>query len=213
MEHKKLEHKIIVAGIGPGGRDYILPAALAVIESAEVLVGGARALRDFGREGQKQFTIQGDIGEVIDFIREEIQKRDVVAMVSGDPGYYSLLDALRRGFPVEYLTVIPGLSSMQLAFARIALPWHEARLLSFHGRRPSDAELLYERGRIIGTLTDTKYDSHTIPELLLSLGWHEDAELYVCAKLSYPEETIYQTTLGAAQEVPVVKSGILIIKA
>ena len=69
--------------------------------------------------------------------------------MSGDPGYYSLLDALKRDFPSGLIEVIPGLSAMQLAFARLALPWHEASLLSFHGRRPDDKELIYSKGRIL----------------------------------------------------------------
>ena len=80
-----------------------------------------------------------------EFIGENLARQDVVVMVSGDPGYYSLLDALRRGFPQEAIQVIPGISSFQLAFARLALPWHEAELLSFHGRVPAEGKLTYSK--------------------------------------------------------------------
>ena len=129
-------HRILIAGIGPGHPDYILPAARQAISSAKVLVGGRRALEGFAHDGQKQIPITKDIASVIGFIREELASEDVVVMVSGDPGYYSMLDALRKEFPRERLQVIPGISSLQMAFAKLSLPWHGARILSFHGRQP-----------------------------------------------------------------------------
>ena len=187
-----------MAGIGPGHPDYVLPAALRVIREAKVLVGGSRALSDFAQEGQRTMTIRGDIPAVLAFIREALSESSVVVMVSGDPGYYSLLDALRREFDEDCLSVIPGISSVQFAFARLALPWHDASLLSFHGRRPSDAELAYAPGRIIGMLTDTKNSSRTIPELLIEMGWPEDAQAAICSRLSYEDERIVRTTLAGA---------------
>ena len=187
-----------MAGIGPGHPDYVLPAALRVIREAKVLVGGSRALSDFAQEGQRTMTIRGDIPAVLAFIREALSESSVVVMVSGDPGYYSLLDALRREFDEDCLSVIPGISSVQFASARLALPWHDASLLSFHGRRPSDAELAYAPGRIIGMLTDTKNSSRTIPELLIEMGWPEDAQAAICSRLSYEDERIVRTTLAGA---------------
>ena len=56
----------------------------------------------------------------MDFIARELKEHEVVVMVSGDPGYYSLLDALQRNFEQEKIEVIPGISAMQLAFRG----WH-----------------------------------------------------------------------------------------
>lgn len=140
----------------------------------------------------------GDIPAVMAALREHLKKQDVVVMVSGDPGYYSLLDAIRREFPPESFSVIPGISAVQFAFARLALPWHDADLLSFHGRRPDDEALTYRPGRILGMLTDTKYNSQTISELLMRLGWPPDSIVAVCARLSYVDEKILRTTLQKA---------------
>lgn len=193
-----MAHRIIIAGIGPGHPDYVLPAALKAIREAAFLVGGRRALADFGRANQRQVPITGDIPAVMDALRRRLAEGDAVVMVSGDPGYYSLLDALRREFPLDCLSVIPGISSLQFAFSRLALPWHDADLLSFHGRRPPDEALFYRRGRVIGMLTDTKYHSQTIPELLMGLGWPPETEAAVCARLSYEDEKILRTTLQRA---------------
>ena len=203
--------KIIVVGIGPGHPDYMVPAARAAIENAEVLVGGRRALSQFAREGQRQMPITGDMVRVLSFIREELSSSDVVAMVSGDPGYFSLLDTLRREMPEVRVEVIPGISAMQLAFARLALPWHGARLVSFHGRVPRDEDLAYSPGALLGMLTDGEHDSRVIPSLLMDRhGWPGGARLAICARLSYEDERIVQTTLDGARELEPVGHGILI---
>ena len=202
---------MIVAGIGPGHPDYVLPAALRAIREAKVLVGGSRALSDFAREGQRTMAIRGDIPSVLSFIREALSDSDVVVMVSGDPGYYSLLDALRRDFDEDCISVIPGISSVQFAFARLALPWHDASLLSFHGRRPSDDELAYAPGRVIGMLTDGKRSSRTIPKLLMDMGWPKETKAAICARLSYDDESIVRTTLAGATEAQEETHCVLVV--
>ena len=202
-----------MAGIGPGNPDFILPAARAAVEGAQVLVGGSRALADFARHGQETMTIRGDIAAVLAFIKEKLQKTHVVVMVSGDPGYYSLLDALRREFLPQMLVVIPGISSLQMAFARLALPWHEARLASFDGRVPQPEEISYKEGALLGLLTDRTNNSRTIPLRLMELDWPPSAELHICSRLSYEDEQIIHTTLGEASAAPEISHGILVVKA
>ena len=209
-----IENKIIVAGIGPGNPDYMVPMAYQAIRKAAALVGGRRALAQFAApagSGQHTMAVTRDIDGVLDFIREELELHDVVVMVSGDPGYYFLLDALRRAFPVERITVIPGISSMQLAFARLALPWHDARLVSFHGRQPQTEEIRYRQGAVIGMLTDTAFTSRTIPPLLMEAGWPASAKLHICTRLSYADERINTITLGQAAEYSEAVSGILVV--
>ena len=208
-----MEHKIIVAGIGPGNPDYIVPAARRAIEEAAVLVGGSRALADFARDGQATMTVRRDIPAVLAFVRDRLKTTDIVVMVSGDPGYFSLLDALRRDFPLECLQVIPGISSVQLAFSRLALPWHGARLLSMHGRMPEKTELAYAPGAMLGILTDAVHNSRTIAQLLLQLGWPAETELFICARLSYADEKIIRTTLQGAGQEAEIGHCILVVKA
>ena len=207
-----MQFKIIVAGIGPGAREYVVPKALKAIENAKVLVGGSRALADFAREGQKTFAIKADIKAVMNFIGEELKQNDVVVMVSGDPGYYSLLSSLRKNFSIEQIKVIPGLSSMQVAFAKIALPWQEASLLSFHGRVPKDEDLVYVKGRIIGMLTDNKFNSGRIAKYLIERGWDKNARAYICSRLSYPDEKIACLSLEEAQTKEIVSHCVMIVE-
>ena len=207
-----MENKIIVAGIGPGSGEYVTPAALNKIRLAKFLVGGKRALAEFSTANQITCAITRDLDAPINFVREKILLGEVVVMVSGDPGYYSMLDLLRKNFPPSMIEVIPSISAMQLAFAKIALPWHDATLLSFHGRQPARAALEYSAGKILGLLTDAEFNSATISKILIDCGWSGNSSVTICARLSYPDEKIFTTTLAtAAQSLP-VKHCVLIVK-
>ena len=206
-----MENKIVVAGIGPGNEDFITPAALKKIRAAKFLVGGRRALSEFAKENQITCAITRDLDTPINFIREKIQLGEVVIMVSGDPGYYSMLDLLRKKFPPSMIEVIPSISAMQLAFAKIALPWHDATLLSFHGRQPARANLEYSAGKILGLLTDAEFNSATISKILLDCGWNKNSSVTICEKLSYPDEKISTITLDAAANAEPVKHCVLIV--
>lgn len=205
-------HKIKVIGIGPGNPDYMLPMARQVIREVKALTGGRRALSQYAASDQHTFAITRDIPGVMAFIREELRLHDVGVLVSGDPGYYSLLDALKKEFPEEYLQVIPGISSVQLAFARLALPWHDADLISLHGREPKEEELFYAKGRMLGMLTDGVYNSRSIAKLLVEIGWPPETRLSICLRLSYPDEEIINTTLQGAREIEEYSHGVLIVQ-
>ena len=207
-----MQNKIIVAGIGPGSEDYIMPAALKKIQAAKFLVGGRRALEKFSAPNQITCAITRDLDTSINFIREKILLDEVVVMVSGDPGYYSMLDLLRKNFPPDSIKVIPSISAMQLAFAKIALPWYGATLLSFHGRQPARAALQFSEGKVLGLLTDAEFNSKTISELLMSCGWAKDSSVTICARLSYPDEKIFTATLEQAAQGEPVKHCILIVR-
>lgn len=208
-----MEHKIIVVGIGPGAEEYILPIAKDFIINAKILVGSKRALNTFANDTCLRKIITGDINSTLSFIRENLLHNDIVVMVSGDPGYYSLLSSLRENFKATQLHVIPGISSMQIAFARLALPWQNATLISLHGRRPCKLDLEYYPEKVLGILTDTVYTSTTISELLLKNNWPPHAKVYICSQLSYENEKIVETTIIEAIKEKVFTHCIMVVIA
>jgi len=207
-----LEHRLIIAGIGPGSPDYILPAALQAIEGANVLIGGGRALRTYARPHQETFTVGSDIAGLIDYINSKLPVSDVVVMVSGDPGYYSLLATLRDRLPAGTLQVIPGISSFQLAFARIGIPWQTARLLSAHGRKPDAVLLGYEVGQLLAFLTDRKNNPARIAGWLQEQGWPLSSCIWLCRNLSYEDEEILQMPLQEALCSSGFDSCVMVVK-
>ena len=196
-----MEHKVIVVGIGPGSPDYILPIASRTIEKAKVLVGSQRALDAFAPRNIATKVIDKDILGVLTFISECLEQSDVVVMVSGDPGFYSLLAALKANFAQSQMTVIPGISSMQLAFARISEVWQDAVLISMHGREASDEDLQYKPHKKLGILTDYEHNPSHISRLLISYGWPTDSQVFLGEALSYADENSKKITLGETRAI------------
>lgn len=196
-----MEHKIIVVGIGPGSPDYILPVASRMIAQAKVLVGSQRALTTFAPSHATLKVIDNDLNGVLDFITIALEANDVVIMVSGDPGFYSFLATIKTRFSLERITVIPGISSMQLAFARISEIWQNAVLISMHGRQAKDTDLSYCPDKKLGILTDYEQNPLYIAKVLIDHGWPPSATVWLCANLSYENERIKQLTLGEIMDV------------
>jgi len=127
---------LTVVGIGPGSPDFLTPAAGEAVRGARYLIGGARALELFKEHRGARFTITGDL-ESLEAFLGKIRGQPAAVLVSGDPGFFSLLPWLKRRFPREEIRVVPGISSMQMAFARLIDTWERAVFLSLHGREIS----------------------------------------------------------------------------
>lgn len=208
-----MEHKIIVVGIGPGSADYLLPIAKRKIEQADVLIGSQRALNDYSQSGQIIRAIDKDIPSLMAFIRNHLLRSDVVVLVSGDPGYYSLLPALRQNFTGWEFEVIPGISSFQLAFARLGAPWQNATLLSMHGREVTDENLFYQQGRVVSFLTDAFHTPQVISRKLIEQGWPDTVQVYLGEKLSYKQEKIVALSLAEVTATAGFEHSVMVVKA
>ena len=208
-----MDNSVIVVGIGPGSPDYLVPAGKKAIEQARILVGSRRALDEFARCGVETCVIDRDIAGVLAFIEAKSKETAVVVMVSGDPGFFSLMDALRRRMPAEHLQVIPGISSAQMAFARISEPWHGAELISMHGRVASDEELAYRPGKKLGILTDSQHNPAAIARSLLAANWPADTKAWLCTRLSYPDEKLLSLSLGEAAEIQGFEHSVMVVLA
>lgn len=138
---------IIIVGCGPGAADYLTAAARKAVEGAEILVGADHLLALFPAVGSRRIEVTGSMTAVLDQL-EPLLEQQICVLVSGDSGLFSLAQLVIRRFGRENCRVIPGISSVQVAFSRLALSWNLALLISAHGRLPEEttADLLnYDR--------------------------------------------------------------------
>ena len=191
-----MAYEIFVIGIGPGSPDYLLPLAIKAVADCNALAGGKRALKLFPDFSGATCLIGSALDEVSDFIDIQSQIGNVGVLVSGDPGFYSLLTYLRSRFPGRQFNVIPGISSVQLAFARLGIPWNDGCLASLHGRETDVWVEYLKYNKPVGLLTDKKYAASFIRSTLIRADFtDEDIEMFVCANLSYEDEKITQVQL------------------
>lgn len=186
--------KILVVGIGPGEKEYLLPIAQEKVQEAEVLVGGKRALELLGKPEQETKEIKGSLQEIVDYIQAKRQEKQVAVLLSGDPGLYGMLNFLLKHFAPEELEVIPGISSMQMCFARLKLPWQDIKIVSLHGRSKEQLLSWVRQYPQVAFFTDSKFPPEAIGKFLLENGI-KDKRIIVGENLSYPEERIVDTNL------------------
>lgn len=181
---------IRILGIGPGSLQW-LPAAIEQ-EAAQcaVLVGGVRALELFPDFQGDKVRIGRDLQPALQAIAQALaENRQVGVLVSGDPGFYSMLPLIQRTFPEAPLSVLPGISSLQFAFARAGIPWQEAELRSVHGRALESLPL--NPGKPLGLLTGGENSPQRIAGHYSSYGFNPRISLGNA--LSYPDEQWLET--------------------
>ena len=129
-----------IVGCGPGSAQYVTEAARQAVVRADVLVGGKRLMELFPDCSAERILVETDIAALLQEIatRRDAGQR-IAVLVSGDPGLHSLARNVIQHFGREQCEVVPAVSSVQVAFARLGLDWADARILSAHGRTPNVA--------------------------------------------------------------------------
>ncbi|MDR1915029.1 MAG: precorrin-6y C5,15-methyltransferase (decarboxylating) subunit CbiE [Synergistaceae bacterium] len=139
---------IYIVGAGPGASEYMTPEAARVISEASVVISGGRLLETVAIAGgarRIELPASGMADAVIEILERESRSPDVVLLVSGDPGFYSLARRVIEYFGREKIRVIPGISSLQLMASRIGRPWSNVATVTLHGRDlPEISELRYK---------------------------------------------------------------------
>ncbi len=197
--------KILVVGVGPGSEEYLTPAARRAIARASAFAGGETALK-FAPPGKPRMVISRNLEEVVEFIKKHSRK-DVAVLTSGDATMFSILRFLKKRFPEDMLEVIPGISSVQLCFAKIKEPWNGARVISLHGRDDTLKELRKEEKIVI--LCDAKNPPQEVAKALLA-RWG-NRRCAVCESLSLPEERVVVATLEEVSKESFGGNSIMVV--
>lgn len=201
--------KIYVIGIGPGSREYLLPIAQRLVQGITYLVGGPRALELFPAEEKTTHIINKDLSTTKNFIDTYWPDNKVAILVSGDVGFYSMLPWLKKHYPIEAIEVIPGISSLQVAFARLKRPWQDALLLSFHGREDNRVVAALEAGKTVGLLVNPKEGPDTLVTELRRVK--KALSIYILTNLSYENERIENLTIDELENFGLMENSVVVI--
>lgn len=89
-----------VIGIGPGRSEWLPPAVGDLVNHCDVLIGGSRALELFPDFPGSQHCLSGDLDSSLTVIKDALLEKKVIGvLVSGDPGFFSLLPRLKKNSP------------------------------------------------------------------------------------------------------------------
>ncbi len=120
---------------GPAG---LTAAALAHLQAADLVIGGTRLLHlcaaHLAPQAERR-DLTACLGSVPAWIRAALAaNRLVVVLATGDPLFHGIAGYLRGRLPDLPLEILPNLSTLQVACARLGLAWQDLRLVSVHGR-------------------------------------------------------------------------------
>jgi len=111
------------------------PDATDALAEARTVIGAPRHLSAAPIPETAERIELRHLDETLDTIAA--REGPTVVLASGDPGFFGIVRALRARGITPY--VIPAVSSVADAFARIGLDWDDALIVSAHGRDPRKA--------------------------------------------------------------------------
>lgn len=186
-------NKVYIIGIGPGSIDYLLPVAKKEIERCDLLIGAKRLLLLFKHLGKETIPLEGNFDKIISYLDMRKEKK-IAFLVSGDPGLFSLLNRIAKVLNKEEYTVIPGISNISVAAARIGEMWQDFKIISIHGREIDNLAAQVKDNPKVALFTDLRYTPEKIAKRLLSQEI-TNRKVIVFENLTYPEERIVEVDL------------------
>ena len=188
---------VIGVGCGPG---MMTEEAKRELAQARAVYGSRRSLelaQGHLRKGAKVVPVE-------DYASLNDVPEKAVLLSTGDP--------MLAGLGHRAGKVISGISSMQVAYARLGAPLENTVIMSAQGKyhvialKNAVEEVL--RGRNVFLLTDPTF---SVSELAAKLAPSSpDCRIAVCERLGYPDERVQ---VGTALEPPETKTALFVIVA
>jgi precorrin-6Y C5,15-methyltransferase (decarboxylating) len=163
---------LAIIGLGDDGLPGLSEAARALVESAELIVGGARHLALVPVGNETRLRWETPLGETVARIAEW-RGRPVVVLASGDPMWYGVGVLLARKFDCAEMIVVPQPGAFSLAAARLAWSLADCQTVSLHGRALEHLVLHLAPGQRILALSEDGRTPLRVAALLCDAGWGE----------------------------------------
>ena len=160
--------EIVGLGILP---DDLSENVKALVHGADILVGAERHLAAFPDAPARKQSLNRGLKPLVGRIQRWMRNRKVVVLASGDPLFFGIGTYLIQSLGAENVVVHTNVSSVAAAFARVKIPWHDAVVLSLHGRR--DYRLFLDAVRQpapVAVLTDPQNHPGRLARLCLDNG-------------------------------------------
>ena len=199
------------------------------LEQAQLVIGGSRTLALFADHinfQARQRDLTSALPQVPEWIRAaQAENLRVVVLATGDPLCHGIAAYLASRLCIEAIEVLPNVSTLQLACARLGLPWQDMKFSSVHSKDASDwvegAEPdhgLYALLRDIrqndrlAILTSPDNSPDRIARMLVTEGLDVEFEMAVAERLCQPEERIVSgISISAAAAMPFADPNVVLL--
>lgn len=202
----KVDNKmdIILAGIGMGASKGLTREVSDAIETADILLGAKRLIESYKPHIEKKpYYLGKDIVPYLEdlFLQSAGKRNRVVVLFSGDSGCYSGCQALahclheavaEKRFFAD-IRILPGISSVSYLASCIGESYHDAAILSMHGKLlPGLARRIQENEKTFLFMSGVK-DMRKLGAALTE-AFMDNCIITAGYQLSYEDEEIRKLT-------------------
>ncbi|MEC9093450.1 MAG: precorrin-6y C5,15-methyltransferase (decarboxylating) subunit CbiE [Planctomycetota bacterium] len=201
--------KIFILGIGDEGPSGLTEYCQTILESAEIIIAGPTTLQQIQHPGAQLVPLEDDLDDLITFIRKNRDQKTII-LSPGDPLFFGTTRYLCDALGKDDFEIIPHVSMMQLAFARIRETWDDA-FFSDLSSRP--LETLFDRIRFaekVGLFTTTEVTPANVARMLLEQR-ADYFRAYVCEDIASPKERITECSLTELCDLEFESLNVLIL--
>lgn len=194
QQDAKVSEKIFIVGIADDGLVGLSNRARAITDKADVIIGPASSLELVESLAAEKIAIAGDLQPAIERINNR-QSESIVILTQGDPLFYGTARFLFERFGKDQFEIVPHVSLMQLAFARLKESWDDAYFANVATHQLHQIVERIRSAEKVGLFTSEEITPKAIAAHLIK-GRIEYFSAYVCENLGSPEERVTQGTLA-----------------
>lgn len=204
----KMPPTATLLGILDDGWAGLSDSARRLLAEADVVIGAGRTLelvRPHLAAGAEILDMDGKLGQVAGWIgNSREQGKSAVALATGDPLCHGIASWLTGKLGRDGFTIVPAVSTLQLAFARFKAAWQDVKISTCHsadagewfvGATPEHG--LYKLMRAIARhprvalFTGPENTPDRLARALITAGYGDDAKLSVACRLLLDDEAIF----------------------
>jgi precorrin-6Y C5,15-methyltransferase (decarboxylating) len=186
--------KVHIVGLGDDGVEGMTGQARRLVEEAEILVGPDSCAGLLPTSLRARLQAAGNLEDLVERI-EAAKGRRTVVLASGDPLFYGTARYVCTKLGKDRFEVVPHVSSMQLAFARVKESWEEAFLANLAGQSIERVIDRIRTSETAGLFTSDQWPPAAVARALLDHGI-DGFLAYVCENLGSPDERVTQGSLA-----------------
>lgn len=194
-------------GVLDNGAEGLSAQALRHVQEADVVIGGQRTLALFAaqlRPHAQTHDLGARLAQVPGWIEQaRAAGHKTVVLATGDPLCHGIGKYLSEKIGRDALAVLPNVSTLQLACARLRLPWQDAAICSVHSKDAGEwtpgagpehglYALLQTLGRhhLIGLFTSPENTPARVARMLLSEGLDAHWRMAVVERILQADERV-----------------------
>lgn len=206
-----MELRIPIIGVGSDGLAGLTARARELVSAADLVLGAEQALASLPELAGERLRIGPDLQEVVRTLEANLGKKRMVVVAVGDPLFYGVARYLCDRLGKDRFEVVPHVSSMQLAFARIKESWEEAYLTNLQTHPLEEVLDRIRTAETVGLFTSEREGPPQIARQLLDRGI-DYFRAFVCENLGAPDERVTQAELADLPDMEFAPLNVMILK-